>query len=192
MTKNLYLLVGPSGAGKTTVMNELCKRFGYNDLWSYTTRKPRFQNEPGHLFILPEEFEKIEDFAERMEYNGAKYGTTFGQLRRSDIGITEITGARKLVAQTDRIGKPVKVIVIYVPETEAIARMVHRGDPVETIRQKVLADKCFNGGLWDFWVYNRDLERTVGLVQEYIEECEKQAEEAEGLAEGMDPDDSSR
>lgn len=190
MTKNLYLLIGPSGAGKTTVMNELCKRFGYKEFWSYTTRKPRVAYELGHRFVLPEEFDKIPDFVEQMEYNGAKYGTTLWQCQHNDIGISEINGARKIKSQALKIGKPVKVIVIYASETEAIARMVSQGDPTETIRKKAMADADFRGGLWDlwdFWVYNRDLERTVDLVQKYIEECEAKAEECEY----SEPDDGT-
>ena len=40
--KNIYCIVGESGAGKSRVVEELCKRYGLTELCSYTTRKPRF------------------------------------------------------------------------------------------------------------------------------------------------------
>lgn len=46
----LILLVGASGSGKTTIARELEKE-GYNIIHSYTTRKPREENEWGHIFI---------------------------------------------------------------------------------------------------------------------------------------------
>ena len=47
----LYLLVGPSGSGKTTVANWLEKEYNLRQVNSYTTRPPRFSNEPGHIFF---------------------------------------------------------------------------------------------------------------------------------------------
>ena len=41
MYKNLYLIVGASGSGKTTVANALEEKYGYKQLQSYTTRPMR-------------------------------------------------------------------------------------------------------------------------------------------------------
>ena len=55
----IVCLVGASGSGKTTIAKELDK-LGYNIIHSYTTRKPRVENEWGHIFI-DETWEKGED-----------------------------------------------------------------------------------------------------------------------------------
>ena len=38
MLNNLYLIVGPSGVGKSTIANELTKRYGYFQVNPYTTK----------------------------------------------------------------------------------------------------------------------------------------------------------
>lgn len=40
--KNIYLLAGPSGSGKSSVARELTQRYGLKEVWSYTERPPRF------------------------------------------------------------------------------------------------------------------------------------------------------
>ena len=49
----LLLFVGKSGSGKSTVANYLSSNNHYIQLQSYTTRQPRYENEPGHIFIFP-------------------------------------------------------------------------------------------------------------------------------------------
>ena len=36
--KNIYLIVGPSGSGKSSVARELTQRYGLKEVWSYTER----------------------------------------------------------------------------------------------------------------------------------------------------------
>lgn len=58
MTKTVLLLVGKSGSGKTEIANQFRQR-GYDVLQSYTTRKPRNENEWGHLFCSEDEYEHL-------------------------------------------------------------------------------------------------------------------------------------
>lgn len=46
----IVCLVGESGSGKSTIA-ELLEKDGYNYIQSYTTRKPRFEGEKGHIFV---------------------------------------------------------------------------------------------------------------------------------------------
>mgnify|MGYP000801673411 CR=1 FL=1 len=55
--KNIYLIVGPSGSGKSSVARELEKRYGFGEIQSYTERPRRYPDEPGHTFVTPEEFD---------------------------------------------------------------------------------------------------------------------------------------
>ena len=54
----IICLVGESGCGKTTIA-ELLEKEGYNYIQSYTTRKPRFEDEKGHIFVETDSKEAI-------------------------------------------------------------------------------------------------------------------------------------
>lgn len=44
--KNIYLIVGPSGSGKSSVARELEKRYGFGEIQSYTERPRRYPVNP--------------------------------------------------------------------------------------------------------------------------------------------------
>lgn len=50
MRKTIIAIVGESGAGKSTLAKRLEEEKGYNVIQSYTTRKPRKENEYGHEY----------------------------------------------------------------------------------------------------------------------------------------------
>ena len=72
MNKSLFLFVGRSASGKTTVANML-ERDGYNQIQSYTTRPPRYQDETGHTFISNKEYDKLDNIVASTLYNGYHY-----------------------------------------------------------------------------------------------------------------------
>ena len=52
---NIFLIVGCSGSGKTTITEQLEQKYGLKSIQSYTTRPPRYDGETGHIFISNEE-----------------------------------------------------------------------------------------------------------------------------------------
>jgi guanylate kinase len=77
-----FVLIGPSGAGKSTVIEYLLKKPLFELSVSYTTRKPRPNEQDGvhYFFISEQEFQqKINEkfFLEFTEFNGSLYGTPF-------------------------------------------------------------------------------------------------------------------
>lgn len=109
MTKNLYCIVGQSGAGKTAVTKELEKR-GLKQIQSYTTRPPRAAGEEGHIFISNEEFDELQDIIAYVEYCGNRYCATREQANQCDLYVIDPDGVKKLrELYTD---KPIKVIYI--------------------------------------------------------------------------------
>ena len=55
----MIILIGESGSGKTTILNELEKR-GFRKAINHTTRPKRNENETTeYKFITKEEFEKM-------------------------------------------------------------------------------------------------------------------------------------
>ena len=75
------VLLGSSGSGKSTIENELSTHHGFSKIVSYTTRKPRNNEENGkdYYFVDNETFNEILDrdlFAEYDEYSQNRlYGT---------------------------------------------------------------------------------------------------------------------
>jgi len=77
----LVVISGPSGAGKTSICNELLRRIP-NSRWSVsvTTRPPRGNEVDGreYHFISPEEFRRMverDELLEYAQYLGHWYGT---------------------------------------------------------------------------------------------------------------------
>ena len=58
MNKPIFLFVGKSASGKTTIADMLGKD-GYSQVYSYTTRPKRYENEIGHTFITDEEYDRV-------------------------------------------------------------------------------------------------------------------------------------
>lgn len=81
---NLFVVVAPSGAGKTTLVTELLKREPNIKLsMSYTTRAPRTGEVDGvdYHFVTREKFEKMIAAGEFLEH-AAVYGNYYGTSRR--------------------------------------------------------------------------------------------------------------
>ena len=77
----IIVLLGASGSGKSTLEHELAIHHGFSKIISYTTRKPRENEENGkdYYFVDNETFNEILDrdlFAEHDEYSQNRlYGT---------------------------------------------------------------------------------------------------------------------
>ena len=82
----LYIVSAPSGAGKTSLCNELIDIFpNLRHSVSYTTRVPRLGETDGvdYFFVSREEFERMSaagEFAEWAEVHGNLYGTAVRTL----------------------------------------------------------------------------------------------------------------
>jgi guanylate kinase len=134
MTK-IYVITGPSGVGKGTLIRNLLERVPELELSvSATTRPPR----PGEVdgvdyhFLSPDQFRRhvdAGDFVEHASYSGNDYGTLRSELQgRVDAGAPvvleiEVQGARQV-----RAAMPEAVAVFIAPPSlEALrARLVGR------------------------------------------------------------------
>src|SRR2546423_15548824 len=112
---NLFVVVAPSGAGKTTLVDELLKREANIRLSiSYTTRAPRKGEKDGreYHFVAREKFEKMiaaGEFLEHANVYGNYYGTSRQWIEKELAGdhavLLEIDwqGARQLRALFDHM-----------------------------------------------------------------------------------------
>jgi guanylate kinase len=146
-TPKVFVITGPSGVGKGTLIRGLLERVPELELSvSATTRAPRPGEEDGvdYHFLTPEQFEarvKAGDFVEHANYSGNRYGTLRSDLERrlaSGAGVVleiEVQGARQV-----RSAMPEAVAVFIAPPSRAAlrARLVGRGtDSAEQVDERL-------------------------------------------------------
>ncbi|MBV9414957.1 MAG: guanylate kinase [Solirubrobacterales bacterium] len=134
--RKVFVITGPSGVGKGTLIRGLLERVpGLGLSVSATTRPPRPGESDGvdYHFMTPEEFEHrvaAGDFVEHATYSGNRYGTLRSELERrleEGEGVVleiEVEGARQV-----RGAIPDAVAVFIAPPSrEALrARLAGRG-----------------------------------------------------------------
>lgn len=147
----VFVITGPSGVGKGTLIRGLMERLPELELSvSATTRGPRPGEKDGvdYHFLSPEQFEQRiadGDFVEHADYAGRRYGTLRSELEgRLAAGVPvvleiEVQGARQV-----RAAMPEAVqVFIAPPSLEALrTRLVGRGtdDQAEVQRRLKVAE----------------------------------------------------
>ena len=144
VNKPLFLFVGRSASGKTTIANMLAEKYGYKQVESYTTRQPRFDGETGHVFVSEEEFNNLGELAAYTFYNNNHYGTTFEQLEESDIYVVDIPGVESLLQKLKDNNRPVCIIYFDASVHSRILRMIDRNDSDMMIISRLLEDEKFD------------------------------------------------
>ncbi len=155
MSKPLFLFVGMSASGKTTIADTLDQKYGYKQVYSYTTRPPRYDGEIGHIFVSESEFDNLGELAAYTEYNGFRYGTTVQQLDECSIYVVDVPGVETLLQRynTDR---PICIIYFDTTVYTRINRMLDRHDSDITIISRLLQDekddwlKDLNSLVWHY------------------------------------------
>lgn len=175
----IFVVTGPSGVGKGTVIRALRERSPELGLSvSATTRSPREGEIDGvhYHFLTPEEFERrvaSGDFVEHADYSGNRYGTLRSELERHAAhgGVVleiELQGARQV-----REAMPeAKQIFIAPPTPETLReRLVGRGtDSPEAIerRLQVAEEELAAQDEFEHVVVNDVVERAVDELEAII------------------------
>ena len=156
----VFVITGPSGVGKGTLIRGLMRRLAQLELSiSATTRAPRAGERDGvdYHFLSAEDFDRLVregEFVEHADYAGSRYGTLRSELQerlRRGVPVVleiEVQGARQLRAsQPDAVQ-----IFIAPPSLEALReRLLGRAtdDPqvverrLEVARQELQAQTEF-------------------------------------------------
>ena len=185
---NIFLIVGCSGSGKTTITEQLEMKYGLKSIQSYTTRTPRYDGETGHTFISNEEFDKLVDICGYTEFAGNRYCSTAEQVENNDLYVIDPNGIDYFV-KSYKGKKTPKIIFIDSDLTTRYDRMVKRaedkGDVFLTAVDKALNrikndvvefyDYTHNNAHVDFRVNNNkndNLNQVVDKIYNYICDCE--------------------
>lgn len=176
----VFVITGPSGVGKGTLIGELCRRVSDLELSvSATTRSPR----PGELegreyhFLDREEFARRADrheFLEHASYSGNRYGTLRSEVERClgrDTSVVleiEVQGARQV-----RAAMPEAVLVFIAPPEPAALRerLERRGtDSDEAIAERLRTAELELDARQEFEhvVINEDLDRAVEELERIV------------------------
>lgn len=147
----MIALLGECASGKSTVEKELCEKYGYEKIISYTTRSPRIGEKDGtdYHFISNEDFnEMIENgyMAEHASYSGWQYGIAKKDCKDNRVVVLTPHGLRTL--------KKIHSLNIYsfyinVPRRERLIQVLKRGDNIEEAVRRNLSDVGMFDGIED-------------------------------------------
>ncbi len=173
----VFVITGPSGVGKGTLISELMRRVPNLELSiSATTREPRAGEEDGreYHFLSSEEFEArmdADDFLEFATYSGNRYGTLRSEVERclgsgrSVVLEIEVQGAQQV-----RAAMPESVQIFIAPPdpTHLRTRLEGRGtdsaDAIDT-RLETAEQELAVQGDFNHRVVNDDLGRAAAELE---------------------------
>jgi guanylate kinase len=181
----LFVISAPSGAGKTTLINELVHRLGdtykISKVITYTTRPPRTHETNGkdYYFLTSNDFAKKKEegfFIETSVYDNYWYGSPASILRQLPTGKSFIIATDRPGARSIKKHVPDAVFIwITVPNIETLKqRMLHRGTKnAEILEQRiVLATKEMEEEKQEQWfayhVINDDFTTALNELENII------------------------
>lgn len=184
----LFIVSGPSGAGKTTLINRVREQLEPLGLTlffsvSHTTRQPRAGEVHGqnYYFVSHEEFGRMDDAGEFLEcahVHDHRYGTSklevVSRLQKGEDVILDIDyqGARQIDQVPDLKGRSLSVF-IFPPSLEALQqrlrdRHLNTEAEIQTRLQKAIAEIDAGKEFYDYIIINDDLDVATECLKSAI------------------------
>ena len=172
----MLVVSGPSGVGKTSVVNALMERTNFHFSVSMTTRAARPTEREGvdYIFVTRDEFQSAiasGELLEWAEYGGNLYGTPRARVvARLEAGQNVLLDIENEGARQIKRTFPEAVLVFLMPPSldELEKRLRNRGDTTEAAIQSRLAVATAQIGdaeqNFDHIVVNRDIETAAAEV----------------------------
>ena len=175
----IYIITGPSGVGKNTIIEAMSTDLDFYFSVSHTTRPQREGEVDGkdYHFVTEEEFKSLVDdnlMIEYEQYGGFYYGTSKKEiLKESNIILLdlEVNGATKLLSENDDfIG-----IFIDIDDNELVKRLKNRGHDENFInkRMQLASIQREKKSHYQYHVDNVDIKSSVNQILDIIYELEE-------------------
>lgn len=182
MSGLIFVVSGPGGVGKSTVVSQLIQRD--SQLWlsrSWTTRERRpGESSDAYFFVSRAEFERHIDsggFLEWTNFLGNYYGTPMPQppADKDVVLEIEVDGASQVKQQN-----PDAVLIFVLPPSreEQRARLTSRGDDERKVDQrlrKAEEEEPVGVALADHVLINTDLDQTIADMLEIVRAARRAA-----------------
>ena len=167
----MFVLVGPSASGKSTVAQMLVEQLGMKRAVTTTTRKRRrWEPVDAYHFVSKESF-RVDDMVESQEYAGNYYGLSKAEADASNLVILEPKGAMALRSYCG--ARRCYVVGIPVSRRAQAERMVMRGDSAKVINERIAFDAiAFQNfeRICDTVCSADTVEELCAIIKEYIGE----------------------
>ncbi|HEY2478474.1 MAG TPA: guanylate kinase [Solirubrobacterales bacterium] len=176
----VFVITGPSGVGKGTLIKQLLERVpGLSLSVSATTRAPREGEEDGvdYHFLTEDQFQEridAKDFLEFATYSGNHYGTLNSELDRClDQGRSVVLEIEVQGAQQVRAARPDSVQIFIAPPDPAVLRERLRGrgtdsrDAIER-RLKTAENELAQQDDFDHRIVNDDLGKAADELESIV------------------------
>jgi guanylate kinase len=181
--KNLLLvLMGESGSGKDTILNQLIEHHNFKRVVTYTTRpkRPLEVNGVDYHFVSEKQFKnELLDkkvLLEHNVFNDWHYGFTLDGLDYENENYVLIITPSGFATLRKTLGeKNITSIYLDVHERERIIRLAQRGDDIDELMRRVKADRIdFSGikNLVDITIKDDNLDRVVKKIEQFIKGSE--------------------
>jgi len=170
----IYIITGPSGVGKNTIIEAMSTDLDFYFSVSHTTRPQREGEVDGkdYHFVTEEEFKSLVDenlMIEYEQYGGFYYGTSKKEiLKESNIILLdlEVNGATKLLSENEEfIG-----IFIDIDDYELVKRLKNRGHDQNFIdkRMQLASLQREKKSQYQYHVDNVDIKSSVNQILDII------------------------
>ncbi len=178
----IFLIVGPSGTGKSTIIDGVVSRLSNIErIVTYTTRERRPGEPDGfeYHFVSTEEFERLKatgELAEWKEFYECQYGSSRARLESAMAKGLDLIGAYDVLGSvelTNRYPEHVVTVFILPPSVEELRRRLIDRYGEETqkgrVRLERLEMEMSYANSFKYHVSNVDLgeavENMVGIVR---------------------------